>query len=420
MFLRSCGTGWAYRSISADGGKSWLPAAKFILNPDSDLAIKRLSSGRLLMVKSTRFDNLLYWESEGMFAYLSEDDGRSWYGGLRLDESKNARNPKVEEDKDGRIIITWTREDETMLSITSEQEIDASTADRETPVKNRITAFRAKKEPQYSPAPRKDWSKDIINIGTYNIQYKNKLWPKPRLKAVKAILDSYQFDVFGAQEPYIGQIEDIIKATDNRYAWVGECIDGENRSVSAHYNPIFYLKDKFTLEDWGTVWFTPKPGEPGYDAYSSRMLCWARLRQNSSGKSFYCFNSHFDHIGIEADRMSARILVEAVKHIAQDMPAFLTGDFNSDEKSTPYAIITEKTWIQDSMKAVSDPENAEYFSMSRYKPLDTVQKTGLHIDHIFYTPNSSRILSWKLITDSDDGNFGSDHMPIIARWKIAN
>lgn len=427
MYLRSSGTGWAYRSISTDGGTSWMPPSRFVLNPDSGFSLRRLRSGRLLLVKSSRFDNLLYYESEGMFAYLSEDNGRSWYGGLRLDTSENAREPYVIESPEGKLLISWTTGSEILLARTSEEEIDASTANRESAVRSRSAIFKAgrwqavRKELQKPLLePRGNWSKDIIKIGTYNIQYRNSLWPKPRLKAVSAILDTYNFDVFGAQEPYLTQIQDIIKVTDGRYAWVGDCTDGKNQSESTHYNPIFYLKDRFELEDWGTVWFTPAPGEPGYDAFYSRNLTWARLRQRSSGKSFYCFNSHFDHVGIEADRMSARILIEAVRSIAGGLPAFLTGDFNSDEKSPTYSIIIQEPWLQDSMEAVSDPENAQYFSMSRYKPMSTVAQNHLHIDHIFYTPNSSRILSWKLITDSIDGNFGSDHLPIIAEWKIAN
>mgnify|MGYP003314245153 CR=1 FL=1 len=72
------------------------------------------------------------------------------------------------------------------------------------------------------------------------------------------------------------------------------------------------------------------------------------------------------------------------------------------------------------LTTVQNPENAEYLSMSRYKSMDTVKKSGRHIDHVFYTPNSVKVLSWKLITDSYDGKFGSDHLPIMADVLIAN
>lgn len=427
MYCRSNGTGWCYSSASMDSGHHWTEPQKFISNPYADISFMRLKSGRLLMLRTIRFDNFLWWEREGVFAYLSEDDGSTWYGGLRLDDSSEALSPCAAQKDDGTIAVLWNRDGVVRMGFTSEDEIDRSTADPLSMCKNISSAFiagRADKAAKDADRPllasRKKWSKEPIKIGTYNIQYRNNIWESHRLHAVVSLLEQYDFDVFGAQEPFITQIEDMMEATGGKWAWVGACIDGKNESKTAHYDPIFYKPDKFDLENWGIVWFTPKPGESGYGAWSSRHLCWARLRQKSSGLSFYCFNSHFDHIGAEAKRMAARILVEAVRDIAGGMPAFLTGDFNSNEKTVPYAIITSEKWLYDSIEAVPDPENAEYFSMSNYKPMSTVAKSHLHIDHIFFTPNSSRVLSWKLITDSYDGDFGSDHLPIIVKWKIAN
>ena len=113
-------------------------------------------------------------------------------------------------------------------------------------------------------------------------------------------------------------------------------------------------------------------------------------------------------------------MVRTVRRIAAGYPAFLTGDFNSDEDTVPYRIIVDSGFIDDTMSAVENPENAEYFSMSRYKPMSTVKKSGKHIDHVFYTPNSAKVLSWKLITDSYDGKFGSDHLPIMVEILTAN
>jgi endonuclease/exonuclease/phosphatase family metal-dependent hydrolase len=123
---------------------------------------------------------------------------------------------------------------------------------------------------------------------------------------------------------------------------------------------------------------------------------------------------------VEAREVSAEILVAAVRRIAAGYPAFLTGDFNSDETTVPYKLILKSGFIDDTMTAVQNPQNAEYFSMSRYKSIDTVKKTGTHIDHVFYTPNSVKVNSWKLILDSYDGKFGSDHLPIMAEVLIAN
>jgi endonuclease/exonuclease/phosphatase family metal-dependent hydrolase len=149
---------------------------------------------------------------------------------------------------------------------------------------------------------------------------------------------------------------------------------------------------------------------------------WGKFRDKRTGKVFFCFNSHYDHIGIEARDYSSDILVQAVRDIAQGMPSFLTGDFNSDENTSAYKKILASGFLADSMLALPEAErkNWEYFSMSHYKPISTVKKSYRHIDHVFYTPATSRVGSWQLILDSYDGVFGSDHLPILIEWTIAN
>ena len=109
-------------------------------------------------------------------------------------------------------------------------------------------------------------------------------------------------------------------------------------------------------------------------------------------------------------------------NLAGGLPVILTGDFNMDEKTPGYAKLVESGIVEDSMLALPAPKriNAQYFSMANYKPKEKISKNGLHIDHVFYTPANSKVLSWKLILDSYDGVYGSDHLPIMIDWKIAN
>jgi exonuclease III len=93
-----------------------------------------------------------------------------------------------------------------------------------------------------------------------------------------------------------------------------------------------------------------------------------------------------------------------------------------DEKTPGYAKLVESDIVNDAMLALpaSKRENAQYFSMANYRPKEKITKNGLHIDHVFYTPANSKVLSWKLILDSYDGMYGSDHLPIVIDWKISN
>lgn len=264
------------------------------------------------------------------------------------------------------------------------------------------------------------WVKKPLRVATYNIQYpaKKPAWTD-RLPAVVRIIEDHDFDLFGSQEPFLPQIEDIMKHIGDEYAWVGDCTTGDNTYRKAHFNPIFYKKSRLKLLDHGVVWFTDEPGKPGFDAMYSRNCVWAKFKDRKTGKIFYDFNCHFDHKGVIAREMSAKIILEKMAEIAGGAPCIVNGDFNAKQDSKAYKIMAESGVIVDALYQVENPVNAEYYSMSHYKPMDTVPKHGMHLDHIFYTSANSKAVSWHMITDSLNGQFGSDHLPIVIEWYIS-
>jgi endonuclease/exonuclease/phosphatase family metal-dependent hydrolase len=265
------------------------------------------------------------------------------------------------------------------------------------------------------------WARKPIRIGTYNIKYpaKKPAWTD-RLPAIVRLLEDNDFDVFGAQEPFLPQIEDIMKYIGKEYSWVGDCTTGDNTYRKAHFNPIFYKKKRLELLDHGVIWFTPEPGKPGYGAMYSRNCVWAKFKDKKTRKIFYQFNCHFDHKGVYAREKSAEIILEQINEIAGGYPCVVSGDFNAKQDSKAYKIMAESGVVVDALYQVENPVNAQYYSMSHYKPMDTVPLHGLHLDHVFYTKSNSKAASWHMITDNLNGQFGSDHFPILIEWYIAN
>ena len=422
---------------SRDKGATWDGGEKFIDNPDRRLCVTRLHDGRLLMVKNGFFDQLCYIMPYNLVCYLSDDDGATWYGEMKISSVGKATRPYAVEDASGNILIAYDNDPEksgeVCLLNTTASAIEAvygQIGHEDVPGKaifkaGRCAAWNAE-QLKKTFAPRKDWASETLRIGTYNIQYRTKEWTQKRLPALEKLLAEYKFDIFGSQEPFLPQIEDMLEMDFNGqrfgdvYDYVGRVVTDVDGDRGHHYNPIFYRKDRLEMLDWGLEWFTDCPGKAGFGAYSSRQCCWGHFRDRKTGKEFYCFNSHPDHLGQEAREQSSMILVDAVRRIAKGMPAFLSGDFNAREETPSYNILMECGFLDDALLSVYNPVNAEYFSMSNYKSMDTVKKEGKHIDHIFYTPNSSKVLSWELITHSWNNYFGSDHLPIICEWKIAN
>ena len=423
LIMRSCGTGWSWVSASYDNGSSWSSPGRFVQNPDRKAAFAGLPDGRLLMVKVGKLDEFAYFLGSGLYAYLSDDCGKTWYGGLCIVRDMDADAPSVSCDDEGNITVAYDCGNEVFAVVTSQDEIVRGMSDHEYVAENIRTLSRSGQEKQKASKAKVEWSDDLLRICTYNIQYRNdKLckWEN-RLNAIKSFVDEYRPDVIGSQEPYGQQIEDIIITLDGRYGWIG--INNRNEKNPPYhrngaFNPIFYRKDRVEVLDWDIIWYTPKAVERGYGAEYARFMIWAKMRDRKNGQEFFVFNSHFDHKNEEAKRVSARILVNTVKEIAGNLPAVLTGDFNSTETGVPYATIMNSGFLGNSKLAVDDAVNHMYYSQARYKSINTVSQKDIHIDHIFYTPSNSRIESWELVIKTFGGYYGSDHLPIVTDWRL--
>jgi hypothetical protein len=93
-------------ALSRDGGKTWSEVSPWTLpHPASRFFIRRLRSGKLLLVKHGPLDKRT--GRSHLTAYLSEDDGRTWQGGLLLDERSGVSYPDGSESDGGVIYLTY-------------------------------------------------------------------------------------------------------------------------------------------------------------------------------------------------------------------------------------------------------------------------------------------------------------------------
>ena len=111
-------------SFSYDNGYTWTPGRKSSIDgPCSRFYIRRLKSGRLLMINHYQFEqhidlddimqqgNVKSWKGRShLSALLSEDDGATWPYSLLLDVRDNAAYPDAKEADDGYIYVTYDYE----------------------------------------------------------------------------------------------------------------------------------------------------------------------------------------------------------------------------------------------------------------------------------------------------------------------
>lgn len=98
------------QSTSVDGGRTWAAPTEpdGIRQPNARFHVRRLSSGRLLLVKhGEKVDS--HSGRVGLSAWLSDDEGKTWHGGLLLDERKGVSYPDGFQAPDGTIYISYDR-----------------------------------------------------------------------------------------------------------------------------------------------------------------------------------------------------------------------------------------------------------------------------------------------------------------------
>lgn len=283
-----------------------------------------------------------------------------------------------------------------------------------------------------------------FNVATYNLRNDNNKddaargdgW-KDRLPVVAGLIRFHGFDVFGTQEGLHHQLEDL-KGLLPAYAYTGKGRDDGKQS--GEYSAIFYNEEKFKLLSAGDFWLsedTEKPNK-GWDAVLPRICSWAKLQAKESGKTFYFFNVHFDHVGITARKESAKLILKKVKELAQDQTAILTGDFNVDQTNESYLVINNSNIMKDSY----DLAKFQYAATGTFNNFNPNTKTQSRIDHIFLTKDFS-VKKYGVLTDTyrspvtdqdkayTAGNFPkevslkdyrartpSDHFPVMAEVTL--
>lgn len=263
--------------------------------------------------------------------------------------------------------------------------------------------------------PTPDEPKNTVKIATFNVRYNNandvgNLWAD-RQHLVAEILAKHEFDIFGAQEPYFDQLSDMVRLSPD-YAYVGRSRTGQE--TSGEFAPIFYHKDRIDILEWGQFWLTEKDKtvpNVGWDAAQPRTCVWARVRHKIAGETFYVFNVHFDHVGVQARQESTKLLIEEVPAIAQEHPFFLVGDFNFDQNSANFQVLNTSDVLADTYGIAQRNINGNRGTLNSFNPNST---SAARIDHIFvsklYPPT---IVRHQIITDSFQGKLPSDHFPVV-------
>lgn len=253
--------------------------------------------------------------------------------------------------------------------------------------------------------------KQSINVMTYNIRYATEkdgvnAWSK-RKDDVKALVKFHDTDILCTQEALAEQYDFILENSDFEAVGAGRD-DGKRKG---EFSPIYYNKNRFNKKDGGVFWLSQTPNVPskGWDAMFNRVCTWVRLYDKLNKKEFLVFNTHYDHVGVQARIESAKLIKQKIQEIAPKLPVIYTGDLNVTPETE--AIATIKSFLNDSKEVSIEQPYGPEGTFNGFK-FDSPLKD--RIDYIFVN-KGFKVQKYGVLTDSKDQRYFSDHMPILVK-----
>ncbi len=237
-----------------------------------------------------------------------------------------------------------------------------------------------------------------------------------RKQALVDLIDYYEPDFLGTQEGQQPQL-DFMAQNLPHYSYVGK---PRTNDPNGEFTAIFYRTDKFEIVEQNTFWMseTPEKISKGWDAAYERISTYVLFKDKTSKKLFWMMNTHFDHIGKEARRNSALMMISKMEELKKkkDVPIFLTGDFNAVETDEPIQVL--KTKLQDTKNISEKKVYGPDYSFTGFKfPKNETEI----LDYIFIYPSTKvKVKKVRVISDFyANGKYPSDHFPILTNFDIS-
>ena len=252
------------------------------------------------------------------------------------------------------------------------------------------------------------------SIMTFNIRLDNpndnqNSWNN-RKNELAGLIEYYHPDIFGIEEGLSNQV-DFIKRHSSNYNFIGI---GREGGTKGEYSCIYYDTTKFELLYQTTFWLsdTPDTFSVGWDAALPRICTYGKFKNKSTNDTINIFNTHFDHIGTTARKMSAKLILSKLnQYELNSAKVIVMGDFNSTPNSEPITILKKRLDY-----GLEKSEKSFYGPLGTFNGFNNCSTVNIRIDYIF-TKNIS-VYSYRHIDDKRINNLCiSDHFPVLIEIK---
>ena len=261
-----------------------------------------------------------------------------------------------------------------------------------------------------------------------------------RKRTIARIFEEYAPDVVGTQEANLAQLHELADLLPG-YDFVGEGnLAGTSHSGTERdwYCAIFYRHEKVRVigDESDTWWLSPTPGVPASRfllATRPRLVTWHMFEQRATGRQFVMGTTHLEAVSGATRRKSTLLLkdyvAEKIRRLGQEVPLFLTGDFNAVETSPEIALFGAEgrgprlydAW-QDARQARRDPNaSATFRGLGPLRHLGRALLGPRRIDYVLYRPQLevSRVerIDFDRLVRHEMAR-PSDHFPVVADFLL--
>ena len=259
-------------------------------------------------------------------------------------------------------------------------------------------------------------SEQFHSLISYNIRYHNdwdiqNSWSLRKNKICQ-LIEQYDPSIFGIQEGLLSQVSFIDSALI-KYDYVG--VGRDDGKTKGEFCAIYYDTTRFKIGENSTFWLseTPNVVSVGWDAALERICTYGLFKDKNSGKEFWVFNTHFDHLGVISRKRSSSLILKKINELnTRSLPVILMGDLNSLPASDPIKVLKNSLvdGLQISLENLEGPEGT-------FNGFDMALAIEKRIDYIF--TKNIKVLTYRHIDDRLENNRQiSDHLPVMIKYIL--
>lgn len=254
-----------------------------------------------------------------------------------------------------------------------------------------------------------------LDVMTYNIRFQTEndgenSWSKRKDHLTNQI-KFYEPQIMGVQEALVSQLKHFeAQMPDYKYIGVGR----DDGKEAGEFSAIFYDLRKVDILDQGTFWLSESPEKVsvGWDAAMERVCTYGKFKEKESGKAFWVFNTHFDHVGQKARENSAKLIYDKISEInSENLPVILMGDLNLEPDAPGIQYLSEKLNDTKTVAGLDFGPEGTFNAYNFGKPVTR------RIDYIF-TSDDIKVLKYAVLSDNWDLKYPSDHLPILVSLEL--